>query len=125
VLRWSQRRFRCNDCFKTFRERRPAIAGRRRITERFRRRLFERACNEPFTDVAAAEKVSTYRVEEAFECHAALELVEREVESPRVLAIDESAFRKRFRFHTVFSNPERGTVFDLVEARGKHSVYGG
>jgi transposase len=125
VLRWSQRRFRCNDCHQTFRECHPAIAGRRRITERFRRRLFERACNEPFTDVASSESVSSYRVLEAFEHHAATELVEQDVDPPRVLAIDESAFRKRFRFHTVLSDPERGAVLDLVEGRGKGSVFGG
>jgi transposase len=124
-LLWSQRRFRCNDCGQTFRERHPEVAGRRRVTERFRRRLFERACLEPFTDVAWSETVSAYRVVEAFEHHAAAELRERAVEPPRVLAIDESAFRKRFRFHTVFSDPERGTVIDVVEGRGRGSVYGG
>jgi transposase len=124
-LRWSQRRYRCNDCHQTFRERHPEIAGRRRVTERFRRRLFERASIEPFTDVASSESVSPYRVLEAFEHHAGTELLERDVDPPRVLAIDESAFRKRFRFHTVFSDPERGTVLDLVQGRGKGSVYGG
>ncbi|HEX2240342.1 MAG TPA: transposase [Actinomycetota bacterium] len=125
VLRWSQRRFRCNDCLQTFRERHPEIAGRRRITARFRQRLFTRACNEPFTDVASSERVSPYRVLEAVEHRAATELIERDVEPPRVLAVDESAFRKRFRFDTVLSDPERGTVIDLLEGRGKHSVFGG
>lgn len=125
VLRWHQRRFRCNDCNRTAREAHPEIAGRRSVTHRFRRRLFERSCYEPHTDVAAAENVSAYRVEEAFEHHAAAELQARDFEPPRVLAIDESAFRKRFRFHTVFSDPERGVIIDLVEGRGKSSVYGG
>nr|MBA3429920.1 transposase [Actinomycetota bacterium] len=125
VLRWQQRRFICVDCGKTCRERHPEIAGRRSITHRFRRRLFERACAEPFTDVASSEAVSAYRVEEAFEHHAAAEIIARYIEPPRVLAIDESAFRKRFRFHTVFSDPERGAILDLVEGRGKGSVYGG
>lgn len=124
VLRWSQRRFRCDDCGKTFRERHPEVAGRRSVTERFRKRLFERACNEPFTDVATAEAVTNYRVLEAFTHHAST--VERgPVEPPRVLAIDESAFKKRFMFHTVFSDPERGYVFDLVEGRHKGAVFGG
>lgn len=125
VLRWQQRRFLCTDCGKTCRERHPEIAARKAVTNRFRRRLFERACTEPVTDVAASEGVSAYRVEEAFEHHAGAELVAREAPAPRVLAIDESAFRKRFRFHTVLSDPERGVVLDLVEGRGKHSVYGG
>ena len=71
VLRWSQRRFRCDDCGKTFRERHPEVAGRRSVTQRFRKRLFERACNEPFTDVATAEAVTNYRVLEAVTHHAA------------------------------------------------------
>ncbi|HEX8100007.1 MAG TPA: ISL3 family transposase [Actinomycetota bacterium] len=125
VLRWSQRRFRCNDCDQTFRETHPAVAGKRRATERFRRHLFERACHEPFTDVAASERVSNYRVEEAFEAHATAELVDASPEPPRVLSLDESAFRKRRRFHTVFSDPERGVVLDLVEGRGKGAVFGG
>lgn len=125
VLRWSQRRFRCNDCAQTFRETHPAVAGKRRVTERFRRHLFKRACDEPFTDVAVSEKVSSYRVEESFEAHAAAELIEANPEPPRVLSLDESAFRKRFRFHTVFSDPERGAILDLVEGRGKGAVFSG
>lgn len=125
VLRWSQRRFRCKDCHQTFRERHPEIAGRRRVTERFRRRLFDRACAEPFTDVASSEKVSPYRVLEAFEHHAATALVDHDPQPPRVLAIDESAFKRGFRFHTVLSDPERGVILDLVEGRDKAAVFGG
>lgn len=124
VLRWNQRRFRCDDCGRTFRERHPAIAGRRAVTERFRRRLFERSCHEPFTDVASSEGVSCYRVLEAFEHHS-VEVEAGPVESPRVVAIDESAFKKKFFFHTVFSDPERRYVFDLVEGRHKGAVFGG
>ena len=125
VLRWLQRRFRCNDCETTFRETHPAVLGKRRATERFRRHLFERACSEPFTDVAASEEVSSYRVEEAFEAHAAAELLDVDPAPPRVLSIDESAFKKSFHFHTVFSDPERGALLDLVEGRGKGAVFGG
>lgn len=125
VLRWSQRRFRCNDCDQTFRETHPAVLGKRRATERFRRHLFERACVEPFTDVAASERVSGYRIEEAFQAHVAAELVDLNPDPPRVLSLDESAFKKRFRFHTVFSDPEQGAVLDMVEGRGKAAVFGG
>jgi transposase len=125
MLRWLQRRFRCNDCERTFREIHPGVAGKRRATERFRRHLFERACDEPFTDVAVSEKVSSYRVEEAFEAHAAAELLDVDPDPPRVLSIDESAFKKRLRFHTVFSDPERGALLDLVEGRGQGAVFAG
>jgi transposase len=125
TLLWHQRRLMCSDCGRTSREIHPQIAGRRSVTRRFRRLLFERACHEPFTDVASSEAVSSYRVAEAFEHHAAAELVERGVEPLRVLAIDESAFKRRYRFHTVFSDPERGRVFDLVEGRHKGAVFAG
>lgn len=125
VLMWSQRRFRCRDCERTCRERHPEIAARKAVTNRFRKRLFERACREPITQVAGAEAVSPYRVDEAFEHHAVAALEQRDAPRPRVLAIDESAFKKRFRFHTVFSDPERGVVLDLVEGRHKGAVFGG
>jgi transposase len=125
VLRWRQRRLLCADCGKTCRERHPEVAGRCAVTHRFRRRLFERACHEPFTDVASSETVSCYRVQEAFEHHADAELAAREIAPPRVLAIDESAFRRPHRYHTVFSDPERGAVIELVEGHGRGAVYGG
>jgi transposase len=125
VLLWRQRRLRCNDCEATFRERHPEIAGRRNITLRLRWRLFERACHEPFTDVAVAERVSAYRVLEAFDFHAAEEALRPLPRPPRVVAIDETAFRKRRRFHTIFSDPEQGITFDLAAGRAVGSVLEG
>jgi transposase len=49
-------------------------------------------------------------------------LLEANYEPPRVVALDESAFRRRLRFHTVLSDPERGVVFDLVEGRDRASA---
>ena len=125
VLRWLQRRVKCRDCGRTSRERHPQIAGRKAVTNRFRRQLFERSIAQPFTHVAALEGVSTYRVLDAFEAHAARTIVETEPQEPRVLSVDESAFRKRLRFHAVFSDPERGAVLDLVEGRGEAAVKAG
>lgn len=122
VLRWSQRRFRCSDCGRTSRERHPELAGRKAVTNRFRRGLFERATQEPFSQVARGERVSTYRVVEAFDAHAAQELTARPQVPVRALSIDESAFRRRFRYHTVVSDPERGVVIDLFEGRSRAGV---
>jgi transposase len=81
--------------------------------------LFERAVSEPFAWVAGAEKVSGYRVVEAFDAHASHELVGPPDWFPRVVNLDESAFRRMFRYHTVFSDPERGALFELVEERSQ------
>lgn len=125
VLLWRQRRLRCNDCDATFRERHPEIAGRRNITLRLRRHLFERACHEPFTDVAFAERVSGYRVLEAFDFHAAQEALKPLPRPPRVLAMDEASFRRRHRFHTIFSDPEQGITFDIAAGRARGSAFEG
>ena len=125
VLLWWQRRLRCNDCHATFRERHPDVCGRRNLTTRLRKHLFKRACHEPFTDVAVAERVSTYRVVEAFDFYAAEEAVSAPPRSPRVVALDESAFRKRHRYHTIFSDPEQGVTFDLASGRTKGSALEG
>jgi len=98
---------------------------RRNITVRLRRLLFERACHEPFTDVAVAERVSCYRVLEAFDFHAAKEAVKPLPHPPRVVAMDESAFRKRHRYHTIFSDPEQGITFDLASGRNRGSALEG
>lgn len=116
ALAWRQRRFRCRDCQRTSRERHREIPPRRRITARFLRALGQAACREPWSDVAAREGVSWWRVASAFELLA-------EAQGgfsgppPRVLSLDESAFRRRFRFHTVVSDPEGRRVLDLVEGR--------
>jgi transposase len=122
VLRWSQRRFRCIDCGRTSRERHPELAGRKAVTNRFRRRLFERATREPFSHVARGERVSTYRVLEAFDSLASQELATVPLVPPRALSLDESAFRRRFRYSTVVSDPERGVVIDLFEGRSRTGV---
>lgn len=36
--------------------------------------------------------------------------------------MDESAFRRRFRFHTVLSAPEQGRIFELTEGRSQRSA---
>ncbi|HET7482954.1 MAG TPA: hypothetical protein VFK89_08850, partial [Actinomycetota bacterium] len=122
VLRWLQRRHLCRDCGRTCRERHPALAAGRSVTERLHRRLFERACREPFTDVAASEGVSFYRVVEAFDAHAS---APRSVDiAPRVVSLDESAFKKRHSYHTVLSDPERGVILDAVPGRHKGAAVG-
>lgn len=115
VLVWHQRRFRCRDCGRTSREQHRAIAGRKRITERFLSHLGQLAIIWPWTDVAASEGVSWWRVASAFD-RAASE-PDFSGPPPRVLSFDESAFRRRFRYHTVMSDPEGRGVLDLVEGR--------
>ena len=120
VLVWHQRRLACRDCGRTSRERHLTLAGRRSITARFHRQLFEEACDRPFSEVAAAHRVSHYRVVEAFDTHAPEAVTP--VGQPRVLAMDESSFRKRMRFYTVLFDPVAGGALALAEGRSQHSA---
>ena len=120
VLVWDQRRLACQDCGKTSRERHPAMFERRSITRRFRRQLFDEACERPFSEVATAHGVTAYRVVDAFDALAPRALAE--VGSPRVLAMDESSFRKRLRFNTVLFDPIARTALAVVEGRDQHAA---
>jgi transposase len=121
VLVWRQRRLRCLDCRRTSRERHPEVAGARRLTHRFRRHLFELACRRPFGHVAEDEGVTHYRVVEAFDHHAPAAIADR-LGRPRVLAIDESAFQRGHRYHTVISDPGGGGVIEMVQNRDRATV---
>ena len=116
VLVWQQRRFRCRDCGRTSREKHRAVAGAKRITVRFLRHLGTLAISQPWTDVAAYERVSWWRVAAAFDLRAAGE-PDYGGSPPRVLSLDESAFRRQFRYHTVVSDPQGHGVLDMVEGR--------
>ncbi|MFP5332150.1 MAG: hypothetical protein ACLGHX_07330, partial [Acidimicrobiia bacterium] len=74
VLVWSQRRYKCRDCGRTSRERHPETLGAKRVTRRFRSRLADAACRDPWSDVASREAVSWWRVADAFDDRARLEL---------------------------------------------------
>lgn len=120
VLVWHQRRVACRDCGRTSRERHPAIDGARTITARFRRQLFDEACRRPFSEVAAEHRVSAYRVVEAFDALSVLET--REVGSPKVLSMDESAFRRRFVFQAVLFDPIARRAIAIADGRDQRAA---
>jgi transposase len=120
VLVWRQRRFVCSDCGRTSRERHPGVCGRRAITCRFRRQLFDEACRRPFSEVATDHGVTHYRVVEAFDALSDEALAD--IGSPRVLALDESSFRRRLRFQTVLFDPTARRALAVAEGRDQHAA---
>jgi transposase len=122
TLLWMQRRVKCSRCGRTSRERHPEIAGRRSITERFRHHLFERAVHESFAHVAATEAVSSYRVIDAFDWHSVQELATPLEHHPEIICVDESATKKRYRYHTLLFDPGGGGAFDAAEGRSQRSA---
>jgi transposase len=119
VLVWHQRRFACRDCGRTSRERHTAVEGARSITRRFRRQLFTESCRRPFSEVASDHGVSAYRVVEAFDAYSVSPI---DVGSPRVLAMDESSFRKRWVFQTVLFDPVGGRALSIADGRDQRAA---
>lgn len=123
-LLWRKRRLRCERCSCTFSECHPQLPPRQRVTRRFRRLLFERACEGgAHAEIARGERTSRYQVARAFAEGAELALGGRgERWSGRWLAFDEAAHRRRRRFVTVVSDPERRCVLELLEGRRRVDV---
>lgn len=119
LLLWRQRRFRCDDCGRTSRERHPAIPERQGITHRFHRHLFKRACSQPFIDVAREERVSHWRVVEAFDAHTSAPPA---LPALRMIALDESSFRKRFNYMTVLFDPVGRSALEAINGRTQDST---
>ena len=122
VLVWHQKRVRCNDCGRTSRERHPQIPGRRSITKRFRRRLYEQAIHGAFSNVATKESVSIYRVIDAFDWYSIKELARPLDHAPEVIHIDETSVKKRFRYDTLLFDPAGAGAFDAAEGRTQGSA---
>lgn len=120
VLIWEQRRVRCRDCHRTSRQRHPEVPGRRCVTGRFRRLLFEQARRRNFTDVAHLNGVSHYRVSEAFDAHATAALPP--LTHDGVLAMDESSFRRPFGFVTVLFDPLGRVALEMRPGRDQRAA---
>ncbi len=121
VLIWIQRRHKCRDCRRTSRERHPTFAGVKRITARFLQHLGAQAGIAPMADIASRESVSWWRVADAFE-RAAGDCDTYGGPPPRVISLDEAAFKKRHRYHTVVSDPEAHGVVDMVDGRSQQTA---
>ena len=122
VLVWDQRRYRCRDCGRTSRERHPETLGSKRLTARFRTSLADAACSQPWSDVASRERVSWWRVSDAFDGWASQALTAPTGSGPRVVSLDESSFKSKFVYHTILSAPEQHRILELVEGRSRQSA---
>jgi transposase len=121
VLLWRQRRLRCSDCHRTSRERHPEVAGPRSITKRFRYQLYEQAVHGVFSDIAATEGVTIYRVVEAFDSHSVHELAEPIDHVPEVICIDEHSVKGK-HYQSMLFDPHGGGAFDSADGRDEGSA---
>lgn len=121
-LIWHKRRFTCMRCRKTFTETNPAIPPRSTHTRRFDRYLAGRAVETPYAQVADEEGVTFYRIDKAARWAASPVLDGPAFGNPTRLCIDEQSHRRGHVYNTVFSDPDRKRVLELIETRNQRPV---
>lgn len=121
-LIWHKRRFTCNRCRRTFTETHQEIPPRSTHTLRFDRYLAARAVEAPYAQVADEEGVTFYRIDKASRRAAMALLDAGTFGTPRRLCIDEQSHLRGHVYNTVFSDPDRKRVLDLIETRNQRPV---
>lgn len=118
VLVWRKRRWRCVSCHRSFTESHPQIPPRARMTVRFKVHLASRAKSEGnFAQVARTEGVSYDTVARSHRARAELIRAVRPRPSPKVLAIDEAAFKKGQDYNTIVSDVRGRYVLETLRGR--------
>lgn len=121
-LIWHKRRFTCGRCQRTFTETHSEIPPRATHTLRFDRYLAGRAVETPYAQVADEEGVTFYRIDKAA-CRAATAMLgAKGFGNPTRLCIDEQSHRRGHVYNTVFSDPDRRRVLELIETRNQRPV---
>jgi transposase len=118
VLVWRKRRWRCASCGRSFTESHPQIPPRARMTVRFKVHLATRATAEGnFAQVARTEGVAYDTVARAHRARAELVRTALPRPSPRVLAVDEAAFKKGQDYNTIVSDVVGRYVLETLRGR--------
>src|SRR4051812_28310456 len=119
-LVWRKRRYRCEDCARTFTETHEQLPARQRVTVRFRARLAERVVDgAAHAEVAREERTSRYQVARAFSDRSD-QLNARDGERPpRRLSLDEAHHRRGHELATVVSDLDRRRVIEMLDGRDR------
>jgi transposase len=123
LLRWRKRRYRCEECERTFTETHPQLPARQRVSARFRAHLFERCQGgAAHAEVAREERTTRYQVTRAFSDGGDELLARREQRPPRRLSLDEAAHRRGHELATVISDLDRRRVIEVLDGRSRRVV---
>ncbi len=124
VLLLESRKYRCQDCRRSFWQRFPGILPRKRATEPFRRQAFVAHYDGVNRSrVAQRLQIGSATVERWFHDHLARELSHRKhAPCPRVLGIDEHFFSKKAGFATTFCDLRGHKIYDVVLGRSETAL---
>jgi transposase len=119
----AKRRYRCEDCGRTFTETHEQLPARQRVTARFRARLAERVADgAAHAEVAREERASRYQVARAFADRAEQRQAGDVDRRPRRLSLDEAHHRRGGELATVVSDLDRRCVIEVLDGRDRGTV---
>ena len=115
-LVWRKRRYRCEECGRSFTEQHEQLPSRQRVSSRFRRHLLKRlADGGAHAEIARHERTTRYQVARAFADRARSEGLHESEHAPRRLSLDEAHHRRRRELATVVSDLDRRCVVEVLE----------
>jgi transposase len=124
VLELETRKFRCQECGRSFWQRFPGVLPRKRATEPFRRSIFVRhwdGINR--RRLGQREGIGSATVERWFLDFLRRQAAERSAAvCPQVLGIDEHFFTRRQGYATTFCDLRRHKIFDVVLGRSEAAL---
>lgn len=122
-LHFMARRFRCEQCGRTFTEELPFVDSNRRQSLAFEKHIHQSCLGSTCKVVAVREGLSHSTVKEIFNYWAALKETCRVPGTTRVLGIDEISLKKRHKqFVLVISDISRKCILAVLPDREKKTL---
>lgn len=122
-LHFLSRRFKCEDCGRTFTEELPFVDSHRRQSTAFEMHVYQACLGGNCKAVAVREGLSHSTVKEIFNRLAALKKSSSVVDTTRVLGIDEISLKKRHKqFVLVISDITRKCILAVLPDREKKTL---
>lgn len=122
-LHFLSRRFKCEQCGRTFTEELPFLDSQRRQSVAFEKHVYQACLSSNFKAVAVREGLSQSTVKEIFNFYAAMKHASIVSHTIRVLGIDELSIKKRHRqFVLVLSDIDRKCILAVLADREKKTL---
>ena len=122
-LHFLSRRFKCNDCGRTFTEELPFVDAHRRQSTDFEMHVYKACLASNRKAVAVHEGLSQSTVKEIFNFYASMRGMSVASRTTKVLGIDELSIKKRHRqFVLVISDINRKCILAVLADREKKTL---
>jgi len=122
-LHFLSRRFKCEDCGRTFVEELPFVDSHRRQTTAFEMHIYQTYLTSTCKATAAREGLSQSTVKEIANFYAAMKRMPLVSHPIRVLGIDELSLKKRHKqFVCVLSDIDRKCIIAVLADREKKTL---